>query len=1338
MAGWWPPGFHPWSVPLPAGAGAGVPPPVVPVPALGAHPLPALARGGGRGIQTAGRAAARHPFNNYPHVAQAAHPGAGVPVSQLRQPSASISTAGGALNGHIVDINLALNFERVGVAYDHFSVRRYVIDGLSGFFAQLNSNWPRPGGGGHRGNSLQPVNHHSYRNRGFFYSDPAVAQPDFHLPAAFGQSWHNRHHVRVSMRIFSQSPADSAGAVMNPDDNYTGNWSPYAPALIGLNTRAAVTNFVDSAASTGSPSGETPDHYRGPVTGLDAANLVVQLRFFLPGAPPSTGVAHLGQHRLLPQSFISKHHSLCEVPDLGAEAPFCLARAFIMATASVRTRQRYRSEHRDRLERLAQERHQKWGFSLDEGVPLERGALTGIELDENVRFMIYAFSEEGNPESGLELKWSGNEASKLEGHTVIPLLKSGTHVDLIAKPLQFANRWSHGNRQNLIWCLGCGQFIPYLSHKRHQCEQRCKVCHLVHPLSLAEVEASVPRQHCADCGRELPEACFRFHQQVGLCQRSWYCPRCDLDFTYQQLTPEAHGPHCKLPDKFCRKCYSPFVHGEEHECSMHPLASQREKPANRRIICYDFETMVHGETHEVNFVVARYIDEDLTQPPSFVGDSLQSFMAWLLQLKPDRAPKKSRRKRAKPERPQAKFLHDRAILIAHNARGYDAHFIMRYVLEHEIEYRPIYRGTQIMGLYLLDERLPSLTLIDSLSHIPSSLASFTKTFGLDASRFKKGFYPYTFNRPEHKHYIGPLPELKYYLDPLRQSLTQMREITEWHEEERQRVGEHWDHAKELEAYCISDVDLLVAGLRVYRDTMLHVAGVDPLLELTAASVAMRAFRTIGLSAERRLIFPSLEHHQFIRSAYYGGMTEVFKASHEFGPEEEGRALDVTSLYPSVMYFYPYPEGPARWLRLGEEEFNWELHRGFAEVTVTCPPDLRIPILPVHTEEGRLVFDLQSPKRGVWSTAELKFAVQHGYSIQAWHRVLVWNDWSTEVFRDYVAQLFLLKTVAAGGVADEAEGRALLLKHAQHLQLGPERLERLLAPLGGLAACARTMQQSNAGLKTIAKLLLNSLYGKFAQRDFPKVEVVKTGEELAAILLDGKRQLRCARIMSENLVEVVTENVVSNVSVQQSQLKTLPQLAAMVTAYGRLTLMKKIFELGADHILYCDTDSVYYRCPRSAPSQAEENLLGLWENDLPAGARIVKEFVATGPKAYGYYLELKDGSLTERVKIKGFPGLAALKELFTVKNLKEHFAWRDESEEHKQTFELPRFFRNKTDFKINSGTASRSFRAVYHKREVLPDGDTLPFGYAVPHERCEQCREWLNPYAEESECQCFCN
>ena len=111
--------------------------------------------------------------------------------------------------------------------------------------------------------------------------------------------------------------------------------------------------------------------------------------------------------------------------------------------------------------------------------------------------------------------------------------------------------------------------------------------------------------------------------------------------------------------------------------------------------------------------------------------------------------------------------------------------------------------------------------------------------------------------------------------------------------------------------------------------------------------------------------------------------------------------------------------------------------------------------------------------GVWTSVELKAALDRGYVLHAVHEAWLYGERTTTVFRDYIRENFKLKLEASGWpehcTTPEARD-AFLADAAEHLgiELDPERIEK------------------NPGKRAVAKGNMNSSWAssprtRFGQR-----------------------------------------------------------------------------------------------------------------------------------------------------------------------------------------------------------------------------------------------------------------
>lgn len=378
-----------------------------------------------------------------------------------------------------------------------------------------------------------------------------------------------------------------------------------------------------------------------------------------------------------------------------------------------------------------------------------------------------------------------------------------------------------------------------------------------------------------------------------------------------------------------------------------------------------------------------------------------------------------------------------------------------------------------------------------------------------------------------------------------------------------------------------------------------------------------------------------------REAFFGGRTNACKLKYEFNEEEGeyGMYVDICSLYPTVNYNDPYPVGvPSIWRY---DEGRW-LHKdkdahvffdvlvapkpeevfGFIQCTVECPKDLYHPVLPTKHPGGKLTFDLVSPKRGTWATPEILLALRKGYVIKEVHEMWHYES-SGDLFKEYVKTFLKIKQESSGwpeGTKGDEEKEAAYMAEFEAkmgFELDKEKIEK------------------NPGLRTLAKLCLNSLWGKFGERvNQLQTKVVYSHKQLLEILEDERFEVKRVTSLTPSATEVAwvmkeefmaTDGRVGNVN--------LP-IAAFTTSHARTRLYAGL-ELLGEQVLYYDTDSIIYRYnPHILTDTHMPTGTNLGEWTLEAH-KLVDVFLSTGPKSYSYTEESVGGERKMVTKVKGF-------------------------------------------------------------------------------------------------------
>lgn len=382
----------------------------------------------------------------------------------------------------------------------------------------------------------------------------------------------------------------------------------------------------------------------------------------------------------------------------------------------------------------------------------------------------------------------------------------------------------------------------------------------------------------------------------------------------------------------------------------------------------------------------------------------------------------------------------------------------------------------------------------------------------------------------------------------------------------------WDHSKTLPyatpkliEYCGVDCLGLHQSIEKYFSwPIIKRAGAAS----TIAGQAMRVLRTM-IDVEIYSLTPLVD--QFVRGAYFGGRTEIFKplfgTEHGYDDVVKRRlpkrfdrkglwviskvprrartslrglkrrswarpktrlrppmlcCVDVNSLYPTVMRDPPKvgnipQEYPARFKYMTHEYEPDSL--GFYDAEVEVPPDMYVPPLGVVWKvDGHSKFIFPAGRfTGRWSTLELEYAKSVGVKVLRTGEGAIFDS-GGNFFKRYVDELYEIREQSKKDSVDNV----------------------------------------------LAKLLLNSCYGRFGLRvdreglvvDVGQDGLSETEDKKGFVLEQGDKKMRLGRV--PNHLETF-----NNVAV-----------AAWVTSSARVFMHRSIMRAGGNALFYMDTDSMF--------------------------------------------------------------------------------------------------------------------------------------------------------------------
>ncbi|KAK4880439.1 hypothetical protein RN001_008585 [Aquatica leii] len=457
-----------------------------------------------------------------------------------------------------------------------------------------------------------------------------------------------------------------------------------------------------------------------------------------------------------------------------------------------------------------------------------------------------------------------------------------------------------------------------------------------------------------------------------------------------------------------------------------------------------------------------------------------------------------------------------------------------------------------------------------------------------------------------------------------------------------------------------------------------------------------------------------------RDSFFGGRTNAVKLYYKAEENESIRYLDVCSLYPFVNKYGKYPVGHPK-IHVGNDvckQLSLDVVEGIIKCTVLPPTSLYHPVLPCRMH-GKLMFilcrvcgenmfngdcchtDDERKFTGTYVADELREALSQGYKVleilEIWeYEIAQYNRSSRSggLFTKYVDNFLKLKQESSGWPSwctdDQGKDRYVT-----------EYLEREGIALDKLNIAV------NPGMRYIAKLCLNSFWGKFAQREnLMQSSIIQDPYDLFKMLTDPS-------VEAHSLTTVDDDTIILNWDRPDEgivPLKTVNvALAAYTTANARLELYKYLKQLGR-RVLYFDTDSIIFTEKPGEWVPVTGDFLGDMTDEVECygpGSKIV-EFVSGGPKNYAFKVFSTNSNQHEYIcKVKGITLNFKNSQNVNFETLRSMVL--DQAEDtYVQTDR--RICRNST-FDVLSRPERKVFRVNYTKRRRLEDSmDTLPYGY----------------------------
>jgi DNA polymerase family B len=591
------------------------------------------------------------------------------------------------------------------------------------------------------------------------------------------------------------------------------------------------------------------------------------------------------------------------------------------------------------------------------------------------------------------------------------------------------------------------------------------------------------------------------------------------------------------------------------------------------------------------------------------------------------------------------------VVYAHNFGSFDGIFLFRHLIEYGI-LEPIVKDGKIITLKinLTVEGYKNKTIVfkDSYLMLPLGLRRLCEAFKVKSF---KTYFPFNLT---DIFYIGVFPKFELWV-----GIT----LSEFDTLAGEFMKNTWSFKEEAIKYCKLDTQSLHEILTKFNELIFSHFKINIHTHLTLPSLAMNIYRSTFMPKDKIYQLGGNVESD-IRQSYTGGAVDVYiphnRVSTFFGNvKTKFKQLfyyDVNSLYPFIMCYTPMPVGKpiAFYGNIRTTDPN---AYGFFYCKITSPDNLEHPILQrrIKTCDGlRTVAGLGSWTGWIYSL-EMDNAMNYGYTFEI---LKGYQFEKGSIFKEYVETMYNLRMKYEKG-------------HPMNL---------------------------------IAKLLMNSLYGKFGMKnEGTLIEIFNTTNDAENQMLEEMLDVYGPTVKDffkiGNHIVTIRKSLLNYTNDENEDkfhgLNVNVAIASAISAGARMW-MSSVKNNPNFNIYYSDTDSVVTDAP--LPSFMVGKDLGQFKLEHP-----IKRAVFLAPKVYGFI----DVNGNEVIKIKGLAN-ESLSDIH-VSDL-ELLLIKDSS----KTFTQNKWFKNLVEGEISVLQQAYTLKVTSNKRAPIYINNILsntkPFNY----------------------------
>lgn len=327
--------------------------------------------------------------------------------------------------------------------------------------------------------------------------------------------------------------------------------------------------------------------------------------------------------------------------------------------------------------------------------------------------------------------------------------------------------------------------------------------------------------------------------------------------------------------------------------------------------------------------------------------------------------------------------------------------------------------------------------------------------------------------------------------------------------------------EKLLPYCIRDTQVLTTIIKQHIAFIIqHDLGS---FKPTIAGQAMQAFRHRFMSHDL-LVHDYPEILELEKESYRGGRCEVFRMGHF----DDITCLDINSMYPYVMKSHKYPTKLIS-SRVALDTQLSEIERALESdifILSNCLFDMKKPV--IACKRDKLIFPIGRIRQTLTSP-EIEYILNNpDYGkIISFDKTVFYSQ--AKIFPEYVDFFYNLRC-----------------------------------------------NSENDAVKTMCKLFMNSLYGKFGQHNstIPELITDEIKRKMYLQIMDENETLEIFDGLSSKYVKIGDALYYVSKNDGEFARDSIPIIASTVTSHARMMLWDLMQTAGSENVIYCDTDSLF--------------------------------------------------------------------------------------------------------------------------------------------------------------------